>query len=44
MNLWEVGWGGMDWIKLTRGKGEVAGICECDNEPSGFIQRGKCLD
>jgi hypothetical protein len=26
------------------GKAQVAGSCECDNENSGSIKWGKCLD
>jgi hypothetical protein len=28
---------GMDWIELTEDRGQVAGSCECCNEPSGSI-------
>jgi hypothetical protein len=31
--------GGMDWTDLT----QVAGSCECGNEPSGFIKCGEFL-
>ena len=34
----------MDWIELASGQGQAAGICECGNEPSGFIQCGEFLD
>ena len=34
MDLQEVGCGDMDWIE----KGQVAGTCECGNEPSGSIK------
>ena len=33
MDLQEVGCGGIDWIKLA----QVAGTCECGNEPLGSI-------
>jgi hypothetical protein len=33
----EVGCGGMDWI-------ELAGTCECGNEPSGTIKCWEFLD
>jgi hypothetical protein len=36
----EVGCGGMDWF----GQGQVAGTCECGNEPSGSIKCGEFLD
>jgi hypothetical protein len=35
---WEVG--GMDWIEL----GQVAGTCECGNEPLGSTRCGDFLD
>jgi hypothetical protein len=41
MDLQEVGCGGMDWIELAR---QLAGTCECGNEPSGSIKCGKFLD
>ena len=28
----------------SSGKGQVAGTCECGNEPSDSIKCGKCLD
>jgi hypothetical protein len=37
MDLQEVGYAGMGWI-------ELAGTCECGNEPLGFIQCGEFLD
>jgi len=37
-----VGWD-MEWIELARDKGQVAGTCECGNEPSGSIC-GEFLD
>ena len=42
MDLQEVGCGGMDWIELA--KGQVAGTCECGDEPSGSIKCGEFLD
>jgi len=33
--------GGMDWIDLAQDR---EGICECGNEPSGFVQCGKFLE
>jgi len=36
----EVGCGGKDWIELA----QVAGTCECGNEPSGSIKRGEFLE
>ena len=38
MDLQEVGCRGMDWIELAQGRGQVAGTCECGNEPSGSIK------
>ena len=40
MDLQEVGCGCMDWIELA----QVAGTCECGNEPSGSIKCGEFLD
>ena len=42
MDLQEAGCGGMDWIELAQG--QVAGNCECSNEPSGSIKCGEFLD
>ena len=39
MDLLEVGWRVVDWIEL--GQGQVAGTCECGNEPSGSIKWGR---
>jgi hypothetical protein len=33
----------MDWIELAQDR-DVAGTCECGNEPSGSINCGKFLD
>jgi len=40
MDLQEVGCGDMDWIDLA----QVAGTCECGNEPKGSIKCSKFLD
>ena len=43
MGLLEVGW----WLGLDRsgsGYGQVAGSCECGDEPSGSIKYWKFLD
>jgi hypothetical protein len=41
INLKEIGWKAMDWIKLDgSGQERVAGSCECGNEPSGSIKYG----
>jgi hypothetical protein len=42
MDLQEVGCGGMDWIELAQG--QVAGTCECGNEPSGSVKCEEFLD
>jgi hypothetical protein len=34
----------MDWIELAQDGGQVAGTCECGNEPSGPITCGEFLD
>jgi hypothetical protein len=33
----------MDWIDMAQDR-QVAGSCECGNEPSGSIKRGEFLD
>jgi hypothetical protein len=33
----------MDWNELSQDR-QVAGPCECDNEPSGSIKCGEFLD
>jgi hypothetical protein len=43
INLQEVGCGSMDWIELAQDR-QVAGTCECGNEPSGSIKCGEFLD
>jgi hypothetical protein len=43
MDLQEAGCGGMDWIELAQDR-QVAGTCECGNEPSGSIKCGEFLD
>jgi hypothetical protein len=43
MGLQEVGCGVMDWIELAWDR-QVAGTCECGNEPSGSIKCGEFLD
>jgi hypothetical protein len=43
MDLQGVGCGGMDRIELAQER-EVAGTCECGNEPSGSIKCGEFLD
>jgi hypothetical protein len=43
MNLQEVGCRIMDWIDLAEDR-QVAGTCECGNEPSDSIKWGEFLD
>jgi hypothetical protein len=43
VDLQEVGWG-TDWSDLAQDRGQVAGSCECGNEPSGFIKCGEFAD
>jgi len=40
VDLREVGWGGVDRIALA----QVAGSCECGDEPSGSIKCREFLD
>ena len=43
MDLQQVGfrlWNGSSWLRI----GQVAGTCECGNEPSGSIQCGEVHD
>ena len=42
MDLQE-GCGGMDWIDLAQDR-DVAGTCECSNEPSGCVKCREFLD
>ena len=35
---------GMDWIELTQDREQVAGTCECRNEPSGSVICEEFLD
>jgi hypothetical protein len=44
MGLREVGWGRHGLDRFGVGLGQVAGCCECGNEPSGFIKCGKIHD
>jgi hypothetical protein len=43
MDLSEMGCGGVDWIELAQNR-QVMGICDCGNEPSGFMQCREFLD
>ena len=40
--MWDVGVHGLDRVGL--GQGQVAGTCECGNEPSGYGRCGEFLD
>ena len=44
MDLQEVGCGGYGLDQAGSGKGQVAGTCECGNEPSGSMKCGEFLD
>ena len=44
MYLQEVGCEGMDWTELAQDRGQVAGTCDCGNEPSGSVKCGEFLD
>jgi hypothetical protein len=40
LRKWDVGaWTGSTWLRI----GQVAGTCECGNEPPGFIKWGEFL-
>ena len=43
MDLQEVEIGDMDWIAGS-GQGQIAGTCECGDEPSGSIKCQQFLD
>jgi hypothetical protein len=43
MDVQEMRWRDMDWIDWSE-QGQVAGPCECGNEPSGSIKCGEFLD
>jgi hypothetical protein len=43
MDLQKEGCGSMDWIGLAQDR-QVAGHCECGNEPSGSIKCGEFLE
>jgi hypothetical protein len=38
MDLREVGWEGVDWMRLAEVQNQWGGSCEHSNEPSGFIK------
>jgi len=44
MELQDEGWGGHGPDRAGSGQGQVAGTCECGNEPSGSINCGEFLD
>jgi len=44
MGLQEVVCEGMDWIDAVQDRVQVAGTCECGNEPSGSIKCGEFFD
>jgi hypothetical protein len=44
INIQEMGCWGIDWIDLAQDRGQIAGNCECGNEPSGFINCGEFLN
>jgi hypothetical protein len=44
MDLWEIGFGDVDWIHWAQDRDKVAGSCEHGNEPSGSIKCGEFLD
>jgi hypothetical protein len=34
----------MDWIETGSREGQVAGVCECGDEPSVSVKCGKFID
>jgi hypothetical protein len=44
MNLWEIGFGGVNWIPYGSAQGLVADSCEHSDEPSAFIEGEGFLD
>ena len=44
MDLQELGCGGMKRIEVAQDIGQVAGTCECGNEPSDSVKCGEFLD
>jgi len=44
MDLQEVGCEDMNWIDVAQDREQVAGTCECGNEPSGSIKCGESLE
>ena len=44
IDLQEVGCGGIGLDRSGSGKGQVAGTCECGDEPSGSIKCGEFLN
>ena len=44
MDVQEVGCGGYGLDGAGSGQGQVAGTCECGNEPSGPMKCGEFLD
>ena len=44
MDLQELGFGRNGLDRADSGLGQVAGVCECGNEPSGSIKCGEFLD
>ena len=44
MDLHEVGCGGYGLDRADSGEGQVAGTCECGNEPSGSLKCGEFFD
>ena len=44
LDLQEAGCRSVDWIELAQDREEVAGTCECGNEPAGSVKCGEFLD
>jgi hypothetical protein len=44
MDLQEMGYAGIDWNKLAEDRDRWWALCQCGNEPAGFIKCGEFLD
>jgi hypothetical protein len=44
LDLIEIGWEGVEWIKLAQGTNQWQGLVKHGSEPSGPVKGGECLD